>query len=362
MMNKTVRELRALAKEKSFVGYSRMKKAELVNLLREETLEEKFIKQLPGSVELITYKDHDNWLETRKLGIGGSDVAGILGQSKYKSPVDVWDSKVNNVTFAGNRFTEWGHMLEKVVAEKFDKEHKDLEVFEFPKTMKKGYSLANVDRLLYDPLKNEFGVLEIKTANFFGGKDWSGDTVPQEYYCQVQHYLAVTELDYAYIACLVGGNDYKEFRIERNTEESAFILQACEDFWKEYVVKKQVPPVDGSDSYTKYQQELMDKVSPNEVEIEGLDLKVAEYKFIQEQIKDLERKAELIKQELADELIKKNGSLARGEKSKVKIIAKKSTSTNRELFATTYPEIFNNYKEKEKEFKVEKLTNYIKID
>ena len=30
------------------------------------------------------------WLEARRLGVGGSDVAAILGLSKYKSPYQLW--------------------------------------------------------------------------------------------------------------------------------------------------------------------------------------------------------------------------------------------------------------------------------
>ena len=35
------------------------------------------------------------WLQARKLGIGGSDVAAILGLSKYKSPYQLWLDKTS---------------------------------------------------------------------------------------------------------------------------------------------------------------------------------------------------------------------------------------------------------------------------
>ena len=361
MTNKTVKELREIAKERGLKGYSKFKKDELIELLREATEQEKFEKTIPEDVELIVYKDQDNWLETRKLGIGGSDVAGILGESKYKSAIDVWNDKVNGSDFKGNRFTHWGHMLEEVVAKEFDTKHKDFIVFEFNKTFKKGRSLANVDRLLYDPLKNEYGVLEIKTANFFGGKEWNGETVPQEYYCQVQHYLAVTGLKYAWIACLVGGNDYKEFRIERNDEECEYILQTCEDFWNNYIETKLAPPLDGTENYTEYQKKQFEFLQDEEADIPDLDDKVEKYKEIQSKIKELEKEAELIKQELTQELIENGANKAKSENHSIKIIYQNRSSVDKKLFESSYPELVKEYKEKEKEFKVEKTNSFIKI-
>lgn len=46
---------------------------------------------------LVKTKDmsHEDWLQWRKRGIGGSDVAAIAGLSKYKSPVGVWLDKTD---------------------------------------------------------------------------------------------------------------------------------------------------------------------------------------------------------------------------------------------------------------------------
>ena len=39
---------------------------------------------------------HDEWLEARKQGIGGSDMAAILGFNKYRDAVSVWLDKREN--------------------------------------------------------------------------------------------------------------------------------------------------------------------------------------------------------------------------------------------------------------------------
>ena len=42
----------------------------------------------------MTSAERLEWLKTRQTGIGGSDVAAILGHSKWKTPLDVYIDKI----------------------------------------------------------------------------------------------------------------------------------------------------------------------------------------------------------------------------------------------------------------------------
>ena len=71
------------------------------------------------------------WVEARKNGIGGSDVASIMGINKYSSPLSVWLIKTGrepSPDLSGNQAAEWGNRLEDVVADKFAEEHPELKV------------------------------------------------------------------------------------------------------------------------------------------------------------------------------------------------------------------------------------------
>ena len=62
------------------------------------------------------------WERARRGGIGGSDVAAIMGISKYRSPYEVWLEKTGRVEpkdISGKQAVEWGNRLEDTVARKF---------------------------------------------------------------------------------------------------------------------------------------------------------------------------------------------------------------------------------------------------
>lgn len=70
-------------------------------------------------------KDHDKWLRTRDMGIGGSDAAVIMGLNPYKSPYQLWMEKTGQAAppdLSGNRFVYWGTKNEPNVAEWFQEE------------------------------------------------------------------------------------------------------------------------------------------------------------------------------------------------------------------------------------------------
>ena len=63
------------------------------------------------------------WLESRRLGIGGSDVAAILGFSPYKSPYQLWLDKTGRSERkeSQNESAHFVNLLEDVVAKEFSR-------------------------------------------------------------------------------------------------------------------------------------------------------------------------------------------------------------------------------------------------
>ena len=192
-------------------------------------------------------EDHEKWLEARAIGIGGSDAAVIMGMNPYKSPYQLWLEKTGQAEapdLSGNQYVYWGTKNEANIADWFQEETgKKVKRLGTLRSKEYPFMLANVDRTVV----GENAGLEIKTAGVRQYRKWKDDEIPDAYYCQCLHYMAVTGADYWYIAVLLGGNEAKWKRIERNEEDIQHLIMAETDFWK-LVETRTPPPVDGSDS------------------------------------------------------------------------------------------------------------------
>lgn len=193
-------------------------------------------------------KDRKAWEKLRNIGIGGSDAAIIAGLNRWKSPFKLWQEKTGQVEpedLSDNEYVYWGTVLEQAVADRFTeltglkvKKCGTLQSLDYP------FMIANVDRLVV----GENAGLECKTANGFKAKEWEGDNVPDSYYLQCQHYMAVTRYEKWYIACLIGGNHFVWKEIPRNEDDITALIEAEKAFWEDNVKGGIMPDVDGSKS------------------------------------------------------------------------------------------------------------------
>ena len=190
---------------------------------------------------------HEEWLEDRQKGIGGSDVGAVLGLNKYKSPYSLWAEKSGllHTEEVDNESMRIGRDLEDYVAKRF-MEATGHEVVTSPYSFQSKahpFMLANIDRLLTD----EPCGLECKTASALTRYDFENGDIPPSYYCQCMHYMAVTGLKKWYIAILVMGKGFYWFEIKRDEEEIKALIEAEEDFWNK-VQTGEAPPIDGTTS------------------------------------------------------------------------------------------------------------------
>lgn len=72
-----------------------------------------------ASTENMSYED---WLEHRKLGIGGSDASVVCGVNRYKSAVELWMDKTGQLPDKeAGEAAYWGTQLEPFVRVEFTK-------------------------------------------------------------------------------------------------------------------------------------------------------------------------------------------------------------------------------------------------
>ena len=202
------------------------------------------------AVHRRTFADRRDWLEHRDR-IGGSEAAALLGLNPWMTNVDLWRIKKGlkkRADLGDSAAVEYGRQAEEYIRGIFELDHPTLFVEYEPENIwtndRYPFAHASLDGWLTD-LKGRMGVLEIKTVNVTAAatkKKWDG-MIPDNYFCQILWYMAVTEADFAILKALqrygYGEDDVfqvmKEYRIEREEVEDDIraLLDAGAAFWED---------------------------------------------------------------------------------------------------------------------------------
>ena len=145
------------------------------------------------------------WLDYRINGIGGSDASAVLGLNPYKTNVELWEEKTGlkkPKPMSNNAAVEYGFKAEKPLVDLFKLDYPQYSV-KVPKgeiyVHDNGFMFASVDGRLTKKATKELGVLEVKTSTVFASmhrEKWN-ERIPDNYYIQVLHYMAVTNASFA---------------------------------------------------------------------------------------------------------------------------------------------------------------------
>lgn len=309
-------------------------------------------KRLISTIDL----DKKEWLKIRKeTGISGSEVAAILGVSKWKSPLAVYIEKTSDTVeeTPDNDFMLFGRLLEGVIADEFKRRNPEYKVKKINAILQDttyDWVIGDIDRLIIND-KGEEGVLEIKTVSEYGKDAWEGDEVPPYYLAQLQWYLYLTDCNYGYFAALIGGNKYIQKYVKRDDELIQYMLEIANIFWQR-VKEHNPPPVDGSENAT----ELLKQMYPESIENQVmLDYESSGLIKRREEVKEIIKEYENELNQIENTLKQKLGGNDTGIIDNYKVTWKSITSNrvDSKLLKGKYPEI---YKE------VATESNYRKFD
>ena len=178
--------------------------------------------------------------------LGGSDVAGILGISPWRTPLDVYLDKVqprkDPPSPAKQKIFSRGQRMEPYVIDLLSEETglviaKRGERYLDPELP---YIAAEIDA------EAESGEnIEIKTCSPFKAREWGEqqtDAIPVHYTAQAMHGLMVTGKQVCVFGVLIGADDFRVYRVERDDETIAAIREKEIQFW-EMVTTLTPPPV-----------------------------------------------------------------------------------------------------------------------
>lgn len=204
----------------------------------------------------MTGMDREAWLESRKRGLGGSDVAALFGVHPWMSPLTLYLDKIGELPDRpGTAAMAVGHELEPLTRRMYSEDTGRTVVDPQKRTQhpEHAFMLANTDGTVIacDDHDGD-GVFEGKTTNPYSREKWR-DGPPLYVQLQATHYMVVTGLRWSSIAVLVLGtkDPLKWCDIELDTEFAEMMIEAERKFWTEHVEARIPPEADGHPATTE---------------------------------------------------------------------------------------------------------------
>lgn len=200
-------------------------------------------------VEMKVLGSREEWLQARNNRIGGSDAAAIIGLNPYMSNVDLWEIKTGRKQqedISGKSYVKYGTEAEKYLRELFKMDYPEYTVFYKENNMFLNdaypWAHASLDGWIKDK-DGHTGIWECKTTNILNShqKEKWDNRIPDNYYCQILHYLMVTEFQFAVLKAQLKydyGDDVmcvtKHYRIDRAEAEQdiRYLAEKEQEFWK----------------------------------------------------------------------------------------------------------------------------------
>ena len=209
--------------------------------------------------ERIKCVSREDWLDKRRLGIGGSDASSIVGMNPWRSSDELWEEKVGireAADISNESAVKYGIEAEGSLRQLFRLDFPEYKVYyrnnELLRNKRLSWMQASLDGELTDP-EGRSGILEIKTTSILQSmqrEKWS-DRVPDNYFVQIMHYLLVTGYDFAILKAQLKTDWQGEIRLttrhykfERSDhiDDLKALLHAELRFWA-HVEKKERPPL-----------------------------------------------------------------------------------------------------------------------
>jgi putative phage-type endonuclease len=191
----------------------------------------------------------------RKTGIGGSEIAAVLGESRFATPFDVWLAKTQGWVIEETEDMRRGSFLEdglaRWYAHRMGVPEKSMVVGETLRHRDRKVALCTPDRFVR-PDSHHYKLVSIKCprrkTDLWGAP--STDNVPPEYLLQLQWEHAICRstmpvLPEMELAAFLDG-DLVVYRTEADEELQAWMLDYAETWWERHVMREEPPPLDGS--------------------------------------------------------------------------------------------------------------------
>jgi putative phage-type endonuclease len=171
-----------------------------------------------GRLILPASADRDAWLTARRGGIGSSDIAAILGISRYGNALSVWHDKTGGLPLNGDDSEPalWGRAFEETVAREWARRNRSVvQRVGLIANTDRTWQMCTLDRRVLEcPLADdrERCAVEIKCRDKMKAGQFRRG-VADDVLVQTLWQADVCGYDHIHAAVLIGGNDYRQFVI-----------------------------------------------------------------------------------------------------------------------------------------------------
>jgi putative phage-type endonuclease len=214
-----------------------------------------------------------DWHAARAKGLGGSEVAPLLGLSPYESRFSLWHRKAGQIgPVEVTEIMDAGTRLEDAICQKFADNHPEFLVRRAGtyRHAERPWQIANPDRMVYPASSSvtDAFLLEAKYALYDDGWGALGtDAIPLHYKCQVQWYLDVFGLDTCYVMVFIGSQGvFREYVVTADPTDQTVLRVAAKDFLASLETNER-PDIDAHGATYSAIKEMHPDITPDKIEL-----------------------------------------------------------------------------------------------
>ena len=188
-----------------------------------------------------------DWLENRLLDVTSTEVSALYDLNPYKSAFELYNEKKEKliINLEDTSRLAWGRRLEDSIAQGCAEDQGwDVEPFDVYISNTKTRMGSSFDYKITSG--DEVGIMEVKNVDgFIYRSKWEDDgngniKAPPHIELQLQHQMEVADINWGCIVALVGGNEMKVIKRDRDKDIGEMLRVKVHHFWDR--IKLSMPP------------------------------------------------------------------------------------------------------------------------
>ncbi|MFJ5675011.1 YqaJ viral recombinase family protein [Streptomyces sp. NPDC093097] len=221
-----------------------------------------------GRLILPATADRADWLTARRGGLGSSDIAAILGISRYGNALSVYHDKTGGLPLDGDDSEPalWGRAFEETVAREWARRNRSvIRRVGLVANTERPWQMCTLDRRVLEcPLADgrERCAVEIKCRDKMKASQFR-QGVADDVLVQTLWQADTCGFDHVHAAVLIGGNDYRQYvvRVTDHADLLGDLRTAGARAWQQISTRR--PPVLADDADPDVLLDLYDRLHPD---------------------------------------------------------------------------------------------------